>query len=113
MFFSFRKKKGPKNKIGITNQLFANKNLKEINGFELVTDVIKTQDSRISQVYIIGCFHISLPKKGVFIWVAHRNNSKPNNIGSVGIYKPMSLVYSSILTDNGANRASERNAFSV
>jgi hypothetical protein len=45
--------------------------------------------------------------------VAHRNNSKPNNIGSVGIYKPMSLVYSSIFTDNGANRASERNAFSV
>jgi hypothetical protein len=50
MFFSFRKKKGPKNIIGITNQHFANKNLKEINGFELVTDVIKTQDSRISQV---------------------------------------------------------------
>ena len=100
----------PKKTRGIINQSFDKRNLKEIIGDVLVMEHINKLNKYTKMDNTIGCLSVSLVITFFWVWKKIKSKSNPNKMGSVGINKPMPLVYSSILTEKGVKKAMETNS---
>ncbi|MEN9972227.1 MAG: hypothetical protein RIS20_574 [Bacteroidota bacterium] len=95
------------------NQSFANKNLKETMGCELVIELMKIQEMKTPTENKMGCFHKYLGIKGLCNWSADNHNISPNSNGSLGRKSPKLELNSSMFMERGVKKAIAMNSFSV
>ncbi len=103
----------PKYNTGTMNHSFANKNLKETSGCELVMELMKIHIKKTPTENKMGSFQRFLGMKGRCNWSADNQSMRPNNKGSLGMNNPKLELNSSMLMDKGVRNATAINNFSV